>query len=85
MVAGGTPRDDDSRCCHVVRHLFGTTFVQLVTDKRLRTAVTLLRNTDLPVLEVAHRSGFADVSTFHRVFRRRFGITPRTYRTHGGT
>jgi len=69
-----------SRAAHAVKEVCGRTFVQLLTEARLRTAANLLHHTDLSVLEVSLRSGFGEVSHFHRAFRRRFGLTPLKYR-----
>jgi AraC-like DNA-binding protein len=35
----------------------------------------------LPFSEIAFRSGFVDQSTFNRMFKRRYGITPREARS----
>jgi AraC-like DNA-binding protein len=69
----------ESRATHAVRETCGATFVDLLTEARLRTASALLTHTSLPVLEVALRSGFAEVSHFHRCFRSRFNVTPLQY------
>jgi AraC-like DNA-binding protein len=34
----------------------------------------------LPVAEIAFRAGFLDAGYFTRLFRKRFGITPREWR-----
>ena len=47
---------------------------------RLRTAAGLLRATSASIVEVCLDSGFQDLSHFHRLFRRRFGVTPLRYR-----
>lgn len=70
----------ESRTSHLVRELFGKTFMELLAERRVRTAASLLRHSNLPVLQVASRAGFGDVSRFHRVFRRHTGTTPRQYR-----
>lgn len=70
----------ESRAGHVVRQVAGETFMHLLTQARLRTAAELLRHTDLSVTEVSVRSGFSELSHFHRYFRARFGMTPRRYR-----
>jgi AraC-like DNA-binding protein len=72
------------RTAHVVRELCDKTFVELVTEARLRTACSLLLTSDLPVPEIAARSGFGDANHFHRVFRRHHGITPHRYRRATG-
>ncbi len=70
----------ESRVAHLTGELFGRTFGQLLTEARLRTAASLLRNSDLQVHEVAAQSGFGDVSRFHRVFRQCLGLTPARHR-----
>jgi len=70
----------ESRTSHLVKDLFGCTYVQLVGELRLRTAASLLRESSLSVMEVGLNSGFRDVSHFHRCFQRRFSRSPREYR-----
>lgn len=72
-----------SRAAHLVTQVCGRSFGQLLTDARVRTAAGLLTYTDLSVLEIAMRSGFGDVSNFHRRFRERLGISPLQYRKRG--
>lgn len=70
----------ESRAGHAVREACGQSFIELLTEARLKTAASLLRHSSLSVLEVATRSGFGDISNFHHAFRRRFRITPHQYR-----
>jgi len=61
----------------------GTSFVQELNATRLDRASDLLsdpRAGTLPVAEVAYRAGFLDAGYFTRLFRKRFGITPREWR-----
>ncbi len=51
-----------------------------IETARLRTACDLLTTTTLPVSNVATRSGFRDPSYFARIFRRKFGMSPRDWR-----
>jgi AraC-like DNA-binding protein len=49
----------------------------------LQRALTLLtdaRHQRKRIAEIALRSGFSDVSYFNRIFRKRFGETPRSVR-----
>lgn len=69
-----------SRCAHVVRATTGKTLRQLLYDARVQTACWLLTQTDLPLKEVCRRVAVADLSYFHRLFRRRTGISPARYR-----
>ena len=59
----------------------GTTPSAYIMDRRLRLAAERLRSAeDRGVTEVAMAVGFNDLTHFGRVFRRRFGVTPRSYR-----
>ena len=70
----------ESRASHLVKELFGQSYVGLLNELRLRTAASLLRASELSVTEVCLNSGFRDVAHFHRCFRRRFATTPLKYR-----
>jgi LacI family transcriptional regulator len=50
---------------------------------RLRHARTLLMRTAMPLVDVALRAGFADISHLSREFKRSFGISPGAYRRRG--
>ena len=61
----------------------GTSFVQELNATRLDRASDMLsdpRAAALPVAEIAFRAGFLDAGYFTRLFRKRFGITPREWR-----
>jgi AraC-like DNA-binding protein len=47
---------------------------------RIRLAKTLLMDEDLNVNEVAARCGYRDTAYFRRMFRRRVGVAPRSFR-----
>lgn len=62
----------------------GTSFVAELNATRLDRASELLsdpRTHGLPVADVAFRTGFLDPGYFTRLFRKRFGITPREWRS----
>ncbi len=58
----------------------GTTLNAYIGQKRMVTAEALLHNFDLPINEVAVRSGFRDQNYFARIFRRQMNVTPSEYR-----
>ncbi|GHO61166.1 AraC family transcriptional regulator [Ktedonobacter sp. SOSP1-52] len=62
------------------RQTTGETPHQFVLSKRLEEAQRLLRETDLPLSQVALSVGFQSQSHFTHVFRNRLGETPRHYR-----
>ena len=47
---------------------------------RLERARELIAGTDLPLAEVARRAGFSHPESLHRVFKKRFGVSPGRYR-----
>lgn len=51
-----------------------------IRDLRLKHAHAALRNSDLPIKEIALDCGFYDQAHFGRAFKRRFGITPASLR-----
>lgn len=61
----------------------GRTYTELVQTKRLNQAAYLLNTTSIPIADVAIAIGYNNFAYFHRIFRKRFGVTPRTYRMNG--
>ncbi|MDE6893211.1 MAG: AraC family transcriptional regulator, partial [Lachnospiraceae bacterium] len=63
-----------------IKRITGKNYTDLVQEKRLNQAVYLLENTNMSVMEIGMSVGYENVSYFHRIFQRRFGVTPRKYR-----
>lgn len=57
----------------------GKTFSQILLSQRMERAVFLMQNTDLSIEEMAPMLGYADKSSFHRVFKDYYGDSPRQY------
>lgn len=81
--------DDIARAHFISRRKLYDLFSQIHTtpsaylrDERLRLASRMLVDpaVHLPISDIAQHSGFADVTTFTRAFRKRFGMTPREWR-----
>lgn len=68
------------RARHAARQACGMGFSRMLAEERLASAAQLLRHTDLPVAEVAARSGFGSVAHFHARFRARWRVTPAAMR-----
>ena len=64
-----------------VKRATGSTFKELLLHKRLDKAARLLRETRLTIQEVCAAVGYDNTSYFHRVFRRRYGKSPKEYRS----
>ncbi|HLW00115.1 MAG TPA: helix-turn-helix domain-containing protein [Ktedonobacterales bacterium] len=70
-----------SECFHKTT---GLTFQGYVQDLRLRFASALLGVSQVPVTTIAASAGFASLAHFERVFKRRFGQSPRAYQRQRG-
>lgn len=57
-----------------------TSFLQVKDHLRRSLALQLLIGNQLPVEVIADRIGFADLTTFHRAFKKWTGSTPSAYR-----
>lgn len=66
--------------CTLFKNAVGTGFHAYLNHKRTENAQLLLRQTELSVDEVASLSGFSDIKTFYRVFRRETGMSPLNFR-----
>ncbi len=58
----------------------GISPLQYAIKCKIHHAQSLLLTTELPVKEIAEKTGFRDVSYFIRVFRKNIGFTPLDYR-----
>jgi AraC-like DNA-binding protein len=88
LGGGSTPNADDvSAALHMSTRTLqrrldeeGTRFSEVLDAARERTARALLDDRAVPLGEVAYRSGFADLATFSRAFKRWSGMPPGAFR-----
>ena len=69
-----------SECLRCFRSCIQKTPVEYLMDYRLQMAEQLLRTTDLPVTEIALRTGFSGSAYFSKMFRELRGCSPTAYR-----
>lgn len=62
------------------RILFRQTPHDFVTSVRLQEARRLLVTTTMPLYDVAYTVGFREASSFSRLFKQRYWISPSEYR-----
>ncbi|SER10479.1 AraC-type DNA-binding protein [Gracilibacillus ureilyticus] len=55
-------------------------FKDLVQEKRLLVAKNLLLYTDLSIQAIAEEVGYENISYFYRLFKRKYGDTPKVYK-----
>lgn len=60
----------------------GQTFVHYLNDYRLASASYRLAETSDSINDIAAQCGFNNFSYFIRLFRKKFGVSPGTYRKH---
>ena len=65
------------------RSVFGETPHHLLLRQRLTRAAKLLCDPDRSVTDVCLEAGFESLTSFSSLFRRHFGVPPRTYRKTG--
>ena len=68
---------------HLTRSLkkhYGLSLTGYINDLRLNYASNLLINSNTPILDICFNCGFQNVSLFYRVFKKKFGLTPLSFR-----
>ncbi len=69
--------------CKTFKKLTGRTLVDFINLTRVEKAAGLLEQTDLPVTEIAARTGFCNINYFDKVFKLARSCTPAQYRKRG--
>ena len=59
---------------------FNKTFHRYIDEKRMALAISLLKNTELRVVDVAEKCGYGDYNHFIQTFKKQTGITPLKFR-----
>ncbi|MCM8710037.1 AraC family transcriptional regulator [Clostridium sp. SYSU_GA19001] len=70
-----------SNLSKIIKNSTGYTFKELLQNKRFQKAVHLLSTTTLPVTDIIYRVGYDNTSYFHRMFREKYHMSPKEYRS----
>lgn len=70
----------DAYLSKYIKKQFGMNFSDYLNTVRLNHAIEELLYTDIPIIRIALDNGFASISTFNKVFRDNYGMTPSKYR-----
>lgn len=71
---------EKTRFCQLFRCALGMPFHRYLTEFRLNAACALLKETSLPISVVGESVGILQHKTFSRLFRAKYGCTPREMR-----
>ncbi|HMB63899.1 MAG TPA: AraC family transcriptional regulator, partial [Eudoraea sp.] len=63
------------------KNYYGQTPGKWLTDKRLEYAKSLLLKSDMDVNQVCYECGFKNASHFNKIFKDRFSLPPKQYRS----
>lgn len=66
-----------------IKRSTGLNFTDLIQNKRLKQASYLLLHTSMSVADISGAVGYENISYFHRIFKKHFGVSPRHYRING--
>lgn len=55
-------------------------FTYVLQEARLKKACFLLKNSDIPVVEVANNIGYENTNFFYKIFKKHYGCNPTEYR-----
>jgi len=73
-----------SYLCRLFRRFAECTPYEYLTNLKMNRAAHLLLSTHLSVKQIAQEIAFSDPYNLSRVFRKRFGVSPRYFRSHEG-
>lgn len=65
---------------NIVKQVTGQSVQEYILTLRMQQVSHLLRSTQDGILEIAQRCGYPSASTFYRVFKKYYGVTPLQYR-----
>jgi AraC-like DNA-binding protein/mannose-6-phosphate isomerase-like protein (cupin superfamily) len=64
----------------VIKKATNFTFKELLQEKRLSIAKELLDSSQIPITEIVGEVGYDNISYFYRIFKSKYGKTPKQFR-----
>ena len=58
----------------------GETYINFVSDRRLEKSCQLLESTELSIKEITSEVGYNDQNYYSRIFKTKYGLSPKEYR-----
>ncbi|MFN7252611.1 MAG: AraC family transcriptional regulator [Anaerobacillus sp.] len=69
-----------SRALHLFKSSVGKTMIEYALEIRLSTALNQMKYTPMTLEHIAENCGFGTYPYFHRVFKKKYGVSPGEYR-----
>jgi len=69
-----------SRAVHIFKDCFGFTMIQFALEIRLSNVIERMNYSYLNLEQIAEGCGFGSYAYFHKVFKGKYGITPKEFR-----
>lgn len=70
----------ETKISNVIKELSGFNFKKYLNILRITEACRLLKETNLPSMEIAYKVGYGNITHFNRVFKEMEGCSPTEYR-----
>jgi AraC family L-rhamnose operon regulatory protein RhaS len=64
----------------LLNEITGKTFVNYLNDVRVESAKELVEDTDMSISSIAFHTGFEELSSFYRAFKKRYKVPPLQFR-----
>lgn len=62
------------------RENVGMSVLEYTNEVRLGAAAQMIQNTSLNIIDIMQRTGFINESNFYKLFKKKYGVTPKAYR-----
>lgn len=65
---------------HLFKQYTNSTFVDYLTEERVKLARTYFKDSEVSITNIAFESGFSSISSFNRAFKKITGLSPSAFR-----
>ncbi len=69
-----------SRSVHLFKDSVGKTMIEYAQEIRLSSAIERMKYTTIKLEQIAEECGFGSYPYFHKVFKKKYGVSPGVYR-----
>jgi len=73
-------KQPDYKLSKLIKKHSGMTFKDLLQEKKLSKAIELLKVGNLTVVEIMQMIGYENPTYFYKIFKEKYGVTPKEYR-----